>query len=125
MYFVCLTIIFSHAITSFRDLHEIRDDMTEEGKTEPNTSEIMQMAVDIVSAYVGNNIVLPANIPDVINSVYGTLSSLNGAGNGAGDANHHLRPAVPIKKSITPDYIVCLEDGKKTENVKTPLAHDL
>lgn len=84
-------------------------------------ANILRMTTDVVSAYVGNNTVLPANIPDVINSVYGTLSSLNGAGNGSGDANNHLRPAVPIKKSITPDYIVCLEDGKKLKMLKRHL----
>ena len=84
-------------------------------------ANILRMTADVVSAYVGNNTVVPANIPDVINSVYGTLASLNGAENGTGDANHHLRPAVPIKKSITPDYIVCLKDGKKLKMLKRHL----
>ena len=115
MYFVCLTIIFSHAITSFSDLHEIRDDMTEEGKTEPNTSEIMQMAVDIVSAYVGNNAISVTQVPEVINTVYASLLAIGEVGNGPAEV---LKSAVPIRRSITPDYLVCLEDGKQLKMLK-------
>jgi len=115
LYFVCLTIIFSHAITSLSDLHEIRDDMTEEGKTEPNTSEIMQMAVDIVSAYVGNNAISVTQVPEVINTVYASLLAIGEVGNRPAEV---LKSAVPIRRSITPDYLVCLEDGKQLKMLK-------
>ena len=89
--------------------------MTEEGKTEPNTSEIMQMAVDIVSAYVGNNAISATQVPEVINTVYASLLAIGEVGNGPAEV---LKPAVPIRRSITPDYLVCLEDGKQLKMLK-------
>jgi predicted transcriptional regulator len=76
------------------------------------------MAVDIVSAYVGNNSIPTTQMPDIINTVYSSLSWLNGTG---GTHAKELRPAVPIKKSITPDYVICLEDGKKLKMLKRHL----
>jgi len=82
-------------------------------------SDILRMAADIVSAYVSNNSVASANIPEVINTVYGSLTSLNGqTTTTAGEAP---KPAVSIRRSITPDYIVCLEDGKKLKMLKRHL----
>lgn len=89
--------------------------MTEENQNQSNSSEIMQMAVDIVSAYVGNNAISAAQVPEVINSVYGSLMALDESGNGSAEP---LNPAVPIRRSITPDYLVCLEDGKKLKMLK-------
>ncbi|MFT7571788.1 MAG: putative transcriptional regulator [Paracoccaceae bacterium] len=96
-------------------MDEIKGVMTEEIKNVSNTSEIMQMAVDIVSAYVGNNSVSATQVPEVINTVYASLLALGEAGNGPAEA---LKPAVPIRRSITPDFIVCLEDGKKLKMLK-------
>ena len=84
-------------------------------------ANILRMTANVVSAYVGNNTVQPASIPDVINSVYSAFSGLNGVDNAVADTGRLLRPAVPIKKSITPDYIVCLEDGKKLKMLKRHL----
>lgn len=89
--------------------------MTEENQDQSNLSEIMQMAVDIVSAYVGNNAISAAQVPEVISSVYGSLMALSETGNGSAEP---LNPAVPIRRSITPDYLVCLEDGKKLKMLK-------
>lgn len=89
--------------------------MTEENKNQSNSSEIMQMAVDIVSAYVGNNSISAAQVPEVINSVYASLSALGDAANGPTET---LKPAVPIRRSITPDFLICLEDGKKLKMLK-------
>lgn len=88
---------------------------------ESKRANILKMTTDVVAAYVGNNTVQPVNIPEVINNVYVTLSKLNRIENGSADNTSHLRPAVPIKKSITPDYIVCLEDGKKLKMLKRHL----
>ena len=88
--------------------------------TQPNVnSETLKMAVTIVSAYVGNNPVSADQMPEVINAVYSSLSGLNGATPGNGGAPP--KPAVPIRRSITPDYIVCLEDGKKLKMLKRHL----
>lgn len=79
-----------------------------------STNEMLGLAADIVTAYVSNNTVSSAELPDVIKTVYTTLSVL-------GEESSALasqKPAVPIKKSYTDDYIVCLEDGKKLKMLK-------
>jgi len=80
---------------------------------------VMKMAVDIVSAYVSNNPLPSAQITEVIRTVYGTLESLSG--NAAEVREEAPKPAVPIKKSVTPDYLICLEDGKKLKMLKRHL----
>ena len=95
-------------------------------KTEQNASngeisqgDMLRMTTEVVSAYVGNNPLPPTKIPNVINSVFGTLRTLDGTnGNGRGD---RPKPAVPIRKSVTPDFLVCLEDGKKLKMLKRHL----
>jgi predicted transcriptional regulator len=92
--------------------------MTEEEKNSSEKTEMLRMAVDIVSAYVGNNSVSTAQVPEVINAIYGSLSALGDANNGPAET---LRPAVPVRRSITPDYLICLEDGKQLKMLKRHL----
>ena len=93
--------------------------MSEETAKSIEQNEILRMAVDIVSAYVGNNTVATNQVPDVISSVYGSLSSLDGL---QSEANAEpLKPAVSVRRSVNPDYIVCLEDGKKLKMLKRHL----
>ena len=73
---------------------------------------------DIVAAFVGNNTVPTAEVPALIASVHASLSSL---GAPQPEAVVELVPAVPVRKSITPDYIVCLEDGRKLKSLKRHL----
>ena len=80
----------------------------------PPTSAMLGLAADIVTAYVSNNSVTSEELPDVIKTVYTTLNHLEGT-RAAGGA---LKPAVPIKKSYSADYIICLEDGKKLKMLK-------
>ncbi|MCW5772261.1 MAG: MucR family transcriptional regulator [Rhodospirillaceae bacterium] len=79
--------------------------------------EMLRMTASVVSAYVGNNNLPPTDIPDVIKTVYGSLTGL-GRTAGGGDAP---KPAVPVRRSVTPDYIVCLEDGRKLKMLKRHL----
>jgi len=93
--------------------------MSEETAKSIEQNEILRMAVDIVSAYVGNNTVATDQVPDVISSVYASLSSLDGL---QSEANAEpLKPAVSVRRSVNPDYIVCLEDGKKLKMLKRHL----
>ena len=79
--------------------------MSEETAKSIEQNEILRMAVDIVSAYVGNNTVATDQVPDVISSVYASLSSLDGL---QSEANAEpLKPAVSVRRSVNPDYIVC------------------
>lgn len=81
--------------------------------------EIIEMTADIVSAYVGNNSVSAADLPGLIQSVHKALATVIGGAEAA--APEPKEPAVPLKKSITPDYLVCLEDGRKFKSLKRHL----
>jgi predicted transcriptional regulator len=84
-----------------------------------NRTGLVEFAADIVAAYVGNNSVPVTELPSLINDV---IRALNGAMSTGGEVvPEEVRPAVPIKKSVTPDYIICLEDGKKFKSLKRHL----
>jgi predicted transcriptional regulator len=85
---------------------------------ESSASEILAFTAQIVSAHVKVNSVTPDALPDLIRDVHRAMSSL-GAPPPA--APERPQPAVPIKKSVFPDYIVCLEDGKKLKMLKRHL----
>ena len=93
--------------------------MTEDKTTLITNGEVLKMAVEIVSAYVSNNDVSAAQVPDLINTIYSSLNTLNGSSSINGTESP--RPAVSIRRSITPDYIICLEDGKKLKMLKRHL----
>ena len=81
--------------------------------------ELIELAADIVSAYVSNNVIPVSELSQVILDVHGTLKKV-AAGEAEAQAEPQ-KPAVNPKKSITPDYIVCLEDGKKFKSLKRHL----
>ena len=82
-------------------------------------SDYVALTAEIVSAYVSNNTVAAADIPSLIAQVHGALSRVsNGAADGATEAP---KPAISLKRSVTPEYIVCLEDGKKFKSLKRHL----
>jgi predicted transcriptional regulator len=78
--------------------------------------DLIKFASDIVAAYVSNNPTPISEIPGMIKSIHTTLGALS-AGGGA-DVPTTQKPAVPVKKSVTPEYIICLEDGKKLKMLK-------
>jgi predicted transcriptional regulator len=80
--------------------------------------EILALTTEIVSAHVANNNVVNTEVPDLIQQVYNKLSEL---ASGEETTSVELTPAVPIKKSVTDDYIICLEDGKKLKMLKRHL----
>jgi predicted transcriptional regulator len=79
---------------------------------------LMAMVTDIVSAHLSNNTVPVGDIPRLIHEVYGALIGL---GQGQVKSTERLEPAVAVKKSVTADFIVCLEDGKKLKMLKRHL----
>lgn len=81
-------------------------------------STLLGLATTIVSSHVANNKVEAAELPALIESVYGTLAGLSEKRAGTGEKP---KPAVSVKKSIQPDYIVCLEDGKQLKMLKRHL----
>jgi predicted transcriptional regulator len=85
----------------------------------PSTNtELLALTTNIVAAHVSNNSVAPAELPGLIEQVYRSLASV---GSDPVPTAERPTPAVPIKKSVTPDYIVCLEDGKKLKMLKRHL----
>ncbi len=82
-------------------------------------SSYLQLTANIISAYVSNNTVSSADIPNLIAQVYSALMRIS-----SGQVTtpvEPLKPAVAIKRSVTPEYIVCLEDGKKFKSLKRHL----
>ena len=87
----------------------------------PKTAEddLLRMTAEVVSAYVSNNTLATGQLADVIQAVYNSLRGLEG---GISEAvAEPLKPAVPIRKSVTPEYLICLEDGKKLKMLKRHL----
>jgi predicted transcriptional regulator len=85
----------------------------------PATGNYIELTAEVVSAYVSNNTVPASEIPGLINQVYAALSRVSGK---SGDTPaEQLKPAVSVKKSVTPEHIVCLEDGKKFKSLKRHL----
>jgi predicted transcriptional regulator len=86
-------------------------------------SELLALTAEIVAAHVSNNKLEAGDLPALIRQVYGTLAGIGmePAELVAGGAADRPAPAVPVKKSVTPDYIVCLEDGKKLKMLKRHL----
>ena len=84
-----------------------------------SSSNYIELTADIVSAYVSNNAVAAGDISSLISQVHSALLRVS---NGQSeDASEALKPAIAVKKSITPDYIVCLEDGKQFKSLKRHL----
>jgi predicted transcriptional regulator len=80
----------------------------------------IQLTANIVSAYVSNNTISSGEIPALISQAYSALMRVTAGAAVAGPAEP-LKPSIPIKRSITPAYLVCLEDGKKFKSLKRHL----
>lgn len=80
-------------------------------------ADIIDMTAHIVSSYLSNNHVATGDIPDLIRSVHAALRGTSGA-----PAAKELQPAVAVRQSVKPEYIVCLEDGRKLKMLKRHLA---
>lgn len=84
------------------------------------SEDLLALTASVVVAYVGNNRVSTTEISDLIASIHQSFGSL-GTVTAAAPEPAALVPAVPIKKSVTPDYIICLEDGKHFKSMKRHL----
>ena len=92
--------------------------MTTESNKIEEFGSVLTMTTSIVSAFLSNNAVQATHIPEIISNVHSTLAELNAKN--ASDLPQH-DPAVPISKSITNDYLICLEDGRKLKMLKRHL----
>lgn len=80
--------------------------------------DLLRLAADVSAAYLRNNPVPASQISEVLRTVYASLQALE---KDSGAATTAAKPMVPVKKSVTPEYIVCLEDGKKLKMLKRHL----
>lgn len=81
--------------------------------------DLVELSTEIVCAYVSHNALSPSDLPKLINEVHGALRVLQTSE--SQEQQEERKPAVPVRKSIAPDYIVCLEDGKKFKSLKRHL----
>src|SRR5215467_3346180 len=99
----------------FRD--EANGGITEMNNPAHN-SDLLALTTEIVAAHVSNNTVAAGDLPQLINQVYNSLANIGDVPTARAE---RPQPAVPIKKSVHPDYIICLEDGKKLKMLKRHL----
>jgi predicted transcriptional regulator len=88
--------------------------------TDKSDPRLVEMTVEIVAAYVSGNEIAPTEVPSLISSVFGTLNQVEGNISVPLVVKDQI-PAVSPKKSIFPDYIICLEDGKRFKSLKRHL----
>jgi len=91
--------------------------MSENCANAASRGDILRMTTDVVAAYVGNNMLPTGEVSDVISAVFGSLRNLDGYGR----TKKPPTPAVPVRRSVTRDHIVCLEDGRKLKMLKRHL----
>lgn len=83
------------------------------------TPDLIELTTRIVSAYVGNNTLPPGDVPQLITDTFAALSRTGGPVSSS--EREELKPKVPVKRSVMPEYIICLEDGKKFKSLKRHL----
>ncbi|WP_420135359.1 MucR family transcriptional regulator [Rhodopseudomonas sp.] len=88
--------------------------------SDPAAKSFIELTATIVSAYVGNNPTPAADLPSLIGQVHAALQKLS-MGRAEAPAVEPAKPAVPLKKSMTPEYLICLEDGKRFKSLKRHL----
>ncbi len=92
--------------------------MSEQATDRVPSAELLKMTAQVVAAYLGNNPLPTTEVAGVINAVHNSLAALSD-GNDLQDEPQ--KPAVSVRRSVMPDYIVCLEDGKKLKMLKRHL----
>ncbi|HEX9767982.1 MAG TPA: MucR family transcriptional regulator [Kiloniellales bacterium] len=92
--------------------------MTDAGPEQSTSADLLRMTAEVVAAYVRNNPLPAAELSSIILTVHGSLAALDG---GSASTAEPQRPAVSIRRSVQPDHIVCLEDGKKLKMLKRHL----
>ena len=86
-----------------------------------NKNELVELTAEIISAYVSNNPVSQTDLPRLIGDVYRSLAGTTEEPAPVKELPVELKPATTVRKSITPDHLICLEDGKKFKSLKRHL----
>jgi predicted transcriptional regulator len=85
-------------------------------------ADLLEMTAEVVAAFVSNNSVPTSELPALIQTVHATVAGLSKGADRPATIEETKEPAVPIRKSITPDYLICLDDGKHFKSLKRHLA---
>ena len=93
--------------------------MSDANEDHTDDNELLRLTAKIVASYVGNNSLGADQVPEIVRTVSTALKQIEQADNGPDKAVG--KPAVPIRRSVTPDYIICLEDGRKLKMLKRHL----
>jgi predicted transcriptional regulator len=93
--------------------------MPDANENNTGENERLRMTAEIVAAYVGNNTLSADQVPEIVRTVGAVLRQIEQGDGGAQKAAG--KPAVPIRRSVTPDFIICLEDGRKLKMLKRHL----
>ena len=96
----------------------LEEAMTDAGTEQLSSDDLMRMTAEVVAAYVKNNALPASELASIIHTVHGSLAALNGAVQQRAEPQ---RPAVSVRRSVQPDYLVCQEDGKKLKMLKRHL----
>ena len=96
----------------------MENEQTDSVMESAETDAVLEMTAEVVAAYVSNNPVSSLELPNLIGDIFGAFSKLTGPN---GIAAEKPKPAVSIKKSLTDEYLICLEDGKKFKSLKRHL----
>jgi predicted transcriptional regulator len=107
------------ATTNVAGLVQIANPLREDTMDQSNKVDLVELTSQIICAYVGNNTINVTELPGIIADVHEALSKASHRVPDSG--REELKPAIALKKSVTPDYIVCLEDGKKFKSLKRHL----
>ena len=86
------------------------------------TPDSVELAAEVVAAFISNNFLPRGELPALIQTVYSAVERLGKGLESAPPQVETKSPAVPIRKSVTPDYLICLEDGKKLKSLRRHLA---
>ncbi|MGV8955369.1 MAG: MucR family transcriptional regulator [Cypionkella sp.] len=89
--------------------------------TTPHNHDLVEFTGEIIAAYVSHNAINIADLPGLIAKVHAALATLGAEGAAAPASAPDLKPAVSIRKSVTPEYLICLEDGKQFKSLKRHL----
>ncbi len=92
--------------------------MSDDNNSGVKSREVLELTSEIVAAHVSNNSIAMSDLPNLIEQVYKTLANVGKDTQGQGEKP---TPVVAIRKSVTPDFIICLEDGKKLKMLKRHL----
>ena len=90
--------------------------MSDANEDHTDDNELLRLTAKIVASYVGNNSLGADQVPEIVRTVSTALKQIEQGDNGPDKAVG--KPAVPIRRSVTPDYIICLEDGRKLKMLK-------